>query len=80
MALETLKARYAELCAQRDATNKAVEPLQAQLAEANLRAESARLEAEALAKQINDVRGGQKWLDLKKEIATLANALSGKLK
>lgn len=79
MALETLKARYAELCAQRDATNKAVEPLQKQLEQANAKAEAARLEAEGLAKQISDVRGGQNWLDLKKEIATLANALSGKL-
>lgn len=80
MALETLKARYAELCAQRDATNKVVEPLQKQLEQANAKAEAARLEAEGLAKQISDVRGGQNWLDLKKEIATLANALSGKLK
>lgn len=80
MSLETLKARYAELCAQRDATNAKVAPLREQLDAANARAQTAQAEAEALALQISKERGGQAWLDLKKEIAVLANALSGKLK
>lgn len=80
MSIETLKAQYRDLCAQRDAKNAEVAPLLEALAAANARAEEAQQAANAIAQQISDARGGQKWLDLKKEIATLANALSGKLK
>jgi uncharacterized coiled-coil DUF342 family protein len=71
-------ARYAELCALRDALNAEAAPLQAQLDEANTRCEAARAEAAALAEQIEQVWGKEKWIALKKEIGVLAKALSGK--
>lgn len=80
MSLETLKARYAELCARRDSVNQQIAPLQEKLDAANARAQAANSEAYELALEISRVRGGQAWIDLKKEIAVLANALSGKLK
>lgn len=70
--------RYAELCALRDSVNAAAAPIQAKLDEANARAEQARLEAAALASQIDDLWGREKWVALKKEIGVLAKALSGK--
>ncbi len=72
------RARLAELMSIRDAVNEANAPLEAELEQANLRAEAARLEAEALAAQIDDNRGRIKWLGLKREIADLTKALQGR--
>lgn len=67
--------RYFELCDKRDAVNATVEPLQRQLDIAVANAQEAKAKADALALQISQLRGGQEWLDLKKEIAALARAL-----
>lgn len=72
------RERLAELHAIRDGVNAANAPLEAQLEQANLRAEAARLEAEDLASQIDDNRGRRSWFDLKREIADLTNALQGR--
>lgn len=72
------RARLAELMSIRDAVNEANAPLEAELEQANLRAEAARLEAEALAAQIDDNRGRIKWFSLKREIRQLVNALQGR--
>ena len=71
-------ARYAELCALRDRVAAEAAPLQAELDEANARCEAARVEALAIAEQIERVWGKEKWIALKKEIGVLAKALSGK--
>lgn len=80
MSIESLKARYAELCDQRDAKNAEIKPLQEQLDALNAEIAEKQAAALAIAIEISTARGGQKWLDLKKEIGVLANALSGKLK
>lgn len=72
------RARLAELMSIRDAVNEANAPLEAELEQANLRAEAARLEAEALAARIDDNRGRIKWFSLKREIRQLVNALQGR--
>lgn len=72
---EMLAARYYELCDQRDAVNAQIDPIQKELDAANLRVEAAQAEAQKLADRIQALRGGQKWLDLKKEIGQLANAM-----
>lgn len=72
------RARLADLCMLRDSVNEANAPLEAQLEQANLRAEAARLEAEALASRIDDNRGRIKWFGLKREIADLTKALQGR--
>ncbi len=75
-SMAELKERYTRLCALRDAANAAVAPFQSQLDAVNLKIESMRAEATALAAQIQAARGGgENWLKLKKEIGVLANAL-----
>lgn len=78
MALEVLKARYKELCDERDRVNREIEPLQRELDAANDEAQKAQNRANAIALEISNRRGGRKWLDLKKEIAALADALRGR--
>lgn len=72
---ELLVARYRELTAKRDAINEQAKPLQAQLDEIN--AESERLRVAAMDKKadIEALRDGPAWLDLKREIGILANVL-----
>lgn len=72
------RARLADLMSIRDSVNEANAPLEAELEQANLRAEAARLEAEALAARIDDNRGRIKWFSLKREIRQLVNALQGR--
>lgn len=72
------RARLADLTLIRDAVNEANAPLEAELEQANLRAEAARLEAEAIAARIDDNRGRIKWFSLKREIRQLVNALQGR--
>lgn len=78
MALEILKARYKQLCDKRDAVNAEIAPLQAELKAANDEAQAAQNRANAIAAEIQKRRGGREWLDLKKEIAALADALRGR--
>jgi hypothetical protein len=75
-----IKARYDELCAIRDKTNGKVAGLQSKLTAANDRVNEAQAEANALALQISEVRGGANWLALKKEIGVLATALTASRK
>ena len=74
--MKIIQDRYAELCAQRDAINAANAPLEVELEKANAAAARAQLAATAIAAQIDDNRGRAAWLDLKREIAALARALS----
>lgn len=76
MNQQQMAARYYELCDVRDAKNASVAELQAKLADANARAAKAQDEAREIAAAIQEGRGGGEfWLDLKKEIATLARAM-----
>ncbi len=72
------RERLAELVAERDRINFSVVALQEELNELNLRAEEARLAAERHAQKISTIRGGQRYIDIKKEIAALSTLLSGK--
>lgn len=76
MSMNDLKARYDALCAQRDATSAKVAPLKGKLDVANAKVIAAQAEADKLAVQINEARGGAEWLDLKKEIGALARAVN----
>jgi hypothetical protein len=69
-------ARYRELCALRDAVNKANDALEKQLSTVNAEAEKARIKATELAARIDDNRGRAKWFALKTEIRVLAKMLS----
>ena len=71
-----LKAIYAELCAKRDAVNEQNAPIEIELAKANAEAEKWRLAAQALAAKIDENRGAQEWLNLKRTIGQLAPAMS----
>lgn len=68
-------ARYSALCAHRDAVNAKNAPLEAELAKLNEQAEAFRVKAEAVAAQIDDNRGREKWLAVKREIRVLAVGL-----
>lgn len=76
--LELLKSRYAELCAYRDAVNAKIAPLQKQLDEVNAIAQRANASALEISKSIQEIRGGEAWIKLKREIGILARALSGR--
>lgn len=71
----TTPERYYELTDKRDDVNKSIAPLQAELDKANADVQAAQATASAIAAKIQDARGGQKWLDLKKQIATIARGL-----
>ena len=75
---EGYRARLAELVAKRDEKNAKVAGLVKAKDEANAEAQAANARALALAAEIQKVRGGQSWLDLKKEIGALSKLLSGK--
>ena len=72
---DTMLARYKELCAKRDSVYAKQKPLEDKLAAKVSEIEKARLEAEAISKEI-DKDFGQEWFALKKEIALLARTLS----
>lgn len=73
--LNHYEKRYLDLVDQRDAVNAQVAPLQEQLDAANEKVNAAQAEALALAAQIDELRGREKWIELKKEIALLSRAL-----
>lgn len=72
------RQKLASLTAKRDETNALVAALLGQKEELNKQAEEYRLEAERIAREIDRLRGGQAWIDLKKHIAALSKLLSGK--
>lgn len=72
------RARLRELEAMRDEVNKTNEPIEAELASVNAQIEVLRVKSMRLADQIDDNRGREHWLALKKDIRLLASALSGK--
>lgn len=76
--VDTLKSRYIELCAKRDAVNEKVELLQPDLDAANRKVQDAQQEAARIAAAIQALRGDESWIAMKKEIGLLAKALSGK--
>lgn len=91
MNQEQMKDRLAVLIQKRDETNAKIETsptklgglfkglsLREQLDEANAEVQEAQDKANSIAAQIQEVRGGAAWLELKKEIALLSKALSGK--
>jgi uncharacterized coiled-coil DUF342 family protein len=73
-----MPAYYAELCAQRDAVNAANAPHEAELDQVNAQINALQERAMSVAAAIDAARGGANWLALKREIATLAKALSGR--
>lgn len=74
-ARAALQAEYDQACAERDAVNATNAPIEIALEQANAECEAARVRALALAAQIDDNRGGQRWLDLKRRIGRLADGL-----
>lgn len=76
MSMKELRERYDSLCAKRDAVNAKIAPLKVKLEAANAKVIAAQAEADKLAVQINEARGGAEWLDLKKEIGALARAVN----
>lgn len=70
-----LKAEYDAACAERDAVNAANAPLEAELERANTQIEALRGQAAELAARIDDARGRERWLELKKRIGRLAEGL-----
>lgn len=74
----TMKARYKALCATRDEINAKLVPVQSELDKVNSEIQIKQARALELANELNAVRGGKEWIDLKKEIGMLAKALSGK--
>lgn len=78
-AMDAVRARYQMLRDLVQDANAKCGDLQAKLDAANARSESARLEANEYAAQIQNIRGGgQNWLLLKKEIGHLARLLGGR--
>ena len=77
---ESLKARYAELCAQRDVIEQRVAPLRARKQAAAEEAEEYRVNSLAAAEELLAALGGAQWFALKKEIGLIAKALSGQVK
>lgn len=79
MSLDQYTERYYTLCDRRDAVNAANAPLEAQLEQVNARINELQAQALALASQIDDNRGREKWLDLKREIRFLAVAMGNRI-
>jgi hypothetical protein len=76
MSIAEMKLRYERLCAKRDLVNRNNEPLEADLARINAQVCELQAQAHAIAAKIDDNRGREKWVDLKKEIAFLARAMA----
>lgn len=73
---QRLKEQYAALCKERDRINALNAPIEADLEKANAECEAARVRAFKLAEKIDDNRGRAKWIEMKKDIGTLAVALN----
>lgn len=72
---EQLVDRYYELCDRRDALYEEMEPLEEELTRVNAQIEARRIDAERIAKQIDQILVREKFIDLKKEIAQIASYL-----
>lgn|GEM_PF-3917649 len=70
--------RLAELCAIRDQVNAANAPLESQLDAIHAQIETLRAQAQALADRIDDTRGRERWIALKREIGMLSRLTSGR--
>lgn len=70
--------RLAELCALRDQVNAANAPLESQLDALHAQIETLRAQAQALADRIDDNRGRERWIALKREIGMLSRLTSGR--
>jgi len=75
--MQNYSERLQELISKRDEVNSRVAPVQVELDEANLQVERAQLRANELARQIDEARGGQAWIEMKREIAMLTRAVGG---
>lgn len=73
---EGMFERYKQLCAQRDKTYALKADLETKLDAANARCEQARLEAAAIAKEIDEKYLTPAHFALKKEISLIAKVLS----
>lgn len=71
----SLQQQYDDLCAKRDAVNALNAPLEAQLAAVCAEAEALRIRAAEIAAMIDANRGGEAWLELKRDIRILAPAM-----
>jgi chromosome segregation ATPase len=60
-----------------DETNAKCAPIKARLAEANAKAEEARVAAVKIAEELSVARGGEQWFVVKKEFGDLAKKLGG---
>lgn len=74
--LQGVRDQYDKLCAQRDAKYAKVQRLEDELARVNAERDALRVKAGEIAAQIDRELGGSAWLQLKKQIAALARALS----
>ncbi len=73
--LKVVQARYDDLCAKRDAVNANLVGIKDEMAKARAKMVAAHKECEKLVVQLNDTRGRESWLALKKEIRQLADAI-----
>jgi hypothetical protein len=78
ITMADLRNRYQQLCAKRDEVEARIAPLRAQLADAQVAAERARVYCQECADRLSEARGGKSWFTLKKNIGILAKALGGK--
>lgn len=75
---EAMKARYDELCKQRDALNEQAAPARAEMERCANESEKWRVQAMEARTKVDEARGGRDtWFELKKEIGILARMLSG---
>lgn len=72
------REHLASLCAMRDEVNAINRPIEEELALVNSQIEALRVKQMRLADSIDDNRGREHWVALKKDIRILSDALSGK--
>lgn len=72
------KERLVALCALRDSVNATNAPLEAELAKLNAKAEEYRVKAAEVASRIDETRGREKWIAMKREIRILTEATASR--
>lgn len=72
------KDRLAELCALRDSVNAVNAPLEVELEKLNAKAEEYRVKAAEVASRIDETRGREKWVAMKREIRILTEATASR--
>jgi len=73
--LESLRAKYVEECAKRDATNALNEPLELELTAINEQIEGLKTKAREIASKIDSNRAAAGHRETKKSIGKLASAI-----